>query len=202
MRTYRQWLRRGVSCALVALAASLSFGAGAGFSNTKGDHCITAGGDDLNQFYGVSETIVATFCAQLRTGEHWTTTSRWFMATSFEQVPPGFVPAGATPLDDFRAKFVAVRYVIDSGTRQERTYVFPNTDELWTGVVDGLPTVNPLTLGTLHPLSEGQHVIDRYWRFSGLHCDGLAANIDENCLPAGDSFFGRVTFDVVSASQT
>ena len=136
MRPNRQRLRRGVSCALVVFATFLIFGAGAASPNTKGEHCVGGDGTDLNEFYGVSETIVATFCPRLRTGEHWTTTSRWFVAESYGQVPPGFVPApGATPLDDFRAKFVGVRYVIDSGTRQERTYVFPNSDKLWTGIV-------------------------------------------------------------------
>ena len=126
----------GSGRALVVFASFLIFGAGTASPNTNGDHCLAFDGTDLNELYGVSETIVATFCPQLGTGEHWTTTSRWFVAESYGQVPPGFVPApGATPLDDFRAKFVGVRYVIDSGTRQERTYVFPNSDKLWTGIV-------------------------------------------------------------------
>ena len=202
-------LRRSISCALVVLAASLTLGAGAAVANTKGEHCIAPDGTDLNERYGVEATIVLPFCAQLRTGEHWTTSTRWFVAFSYEpgSVPPGFVPAGATPLDDYRAKFVAVRYVIDAGTKQERTSVFPNSNKLWTGVLPfgppfgDLPQVNQITLGTLHPLSTGQHTIDGYLQFSALHCDGLGAIVDENCLPAGDSFFGRTTFDVVPASK-
>jgi hypothetical protein len=208
MRTYRQRLRRGVSCALVVFATFLTVGAGAAFSNTKGEHCFAPDGSDLNERYGISETIVTFFCPQLRTGEHWTTSALWFVAESYGPVPPEFdlAPGATTPLEDFLAKFVGVRYVIDPGTSQERTYVFPNSDKLWTGVLEFdvgffLPAVNPLTLGRLHPLSKGQHVIDRYWRFSALHCDGLGDSLADNCLPAGDTFFGRVTFDVVPASK-
>jgi hypothetical protein len=197
----RQRLTRGVSCALVVFATFLIFGVGAASPNTKGEHCLGPDGTDLNQRYGVSETIVAPFCPQLRTGEHWTTPALWQMATSFEQVPPGFVPAGATPLEDFLAKFVGVRYVIDPGTRREQTYVFPNSDKLWTGVINGFPSVNTLTLGTLYPLSKGQHVIERYWRMSALHCDGLGDSLADNCLPEGDTFFGAFPFDVVPATK-
>lgn len=192
----------------VTVVGAFTFGASSAVANIKGEHCFAPDGNDLNEFYGVSERIVLPFCAQLRTGEHWTTSARWFMATSFEQVPAGFVPAAGTttPLDDFRAKFVAVRYVIDAGTRQAHTYVFPNSDKLWTGVVSfgppfgDLPAVNTLTLGTLHPLSKGPHTVDRYLQFSALHCDGLGASVDENCLQPGDIFFGRVTFEVVPSS--
>jgi hypothetical protein len=196
----RQRLRRGVSCALVVFATFLIFGVGAASPNTKGEHCLAADGTDLNEYYGVSATIVATFCPSLRTGEEWTTTSRWFVAPSYGKVPRGFVPApGATPADDFLAKFVSVRYVIDPGTAQEQTYVFPNSNKLFIDLVDSTTLFNPITLGTLHPLSAGQHVIDRYWRMSALHCDGIGKILEENCLPAGDTFFGGVTFDVVLA---
>lgn len=196
----RQGLTRGVSCALVVFATFLIFGAGAASPNTKGEHCVGPDGTDLNEFYGVSETIVVAFCPELRTGEHWTTTSRWFVAESYGPVPPGFMPApGATPVDDFLAKFVGVRYVIDPGTRQQRTYVFPNSEKLFMAAVGSATLFNPITLGTLHPLSAGQHVIDRYWRMSALHCDGIGDSLEENCLPAGDTFFGSVTFDVVLA---
>jgi hypothetical protein len=196
MRTFL----RGVSCALGALAASLVFGAGAAVANTRGEPCVTADGVDLNQRYGVAETIVTPFCNRLRVGEHWRTPAAWLMAPAFDAVPAGFVPAGATPLADFRAKLAGVRYVVDPGTRQERTYTFANSSRLWSGVIDGLAAVNTVTLGRLHPLSKGQHVIDRYWQFSAMHCDGLAANAEENCLPAGEFLYSRVTFEVLPAS--
>src|SRR5262245_27504237 len=154
----RQRLKRGVSCALVVFATFLIFGVGAASPNTKGEHCVGIDGTDLNEFYGVSETIVAPFCTSLGTGEHWTTTNRWFVAPSYGKVPKGFVPApGSTPASDFLAKFVGVRYVIDAGTAQEQTYVFANSDKLFTRLVEGATLFNPITLGTLHPLSAGQH---------------------------------------------
>jgi hypothetical protein len=38
--------------------------------------------------------------------------------------------------------------------------VFLKNGKLWTGDLNGLPTVNTLTFGTLRPLRIGSHVID------------------------------------------
>jgi hypothetical protein len=152
----------------------------------------------LNELFDVSDQIVYFFCPTVDAGQHWTFTIPWFMNTSFESVPPEFVPAGDTPLEDFVAKFVAVKYVVDPGTEEEKTYVFPNSDMLWTGVLADLPAVNTLTLGSVQPLSVGQHLVEVYWEFSALHCDGLAANLEENCIPAGETLFRRTTFEVIS----
>jgi len=57
----------------------------------------------------------------------------WFMNHNFAVVPDGFAPAGATPLEDFVAKFTGVKYVVDPGSSRERTYAFTNADDLWTG---------------------------------------------------------------------
>lgn len=209
-RAHRRRLTRGVSCALVVFTAALTFGTGSAISNTKGEHCIHPNGLDLNQFYGVSETIVAPYCAQLRAGEHWTVVAGWIMQTTFATVPSGFVPAAGatTPLDDFRAKFVSARVVVDPGTRQERTYVFPNSDQLWTGLFQGsLPFVNTITLGRFHPVSEGRHVLDLYWRFSAMHCDGFGEVVSSdisitNCLLPGETqYWHGLTFDVAPAAS-
>lgn len=152
-------------------------------------HCIAPDGRDLNQFYGILEQIITPFCPQADAGQHWTHPAVWLMATSFESVPAGFEPAGDTPLDDFLAKFVVVKYVVDPGTSQQQTYVFPLSARLWIGVLEGLPTVNTLTLGSLKPLPIGQHAVEAYWVLSAMHCDGLAANLDENCIPAGETLF-------------
>jgi hypothetical protein len=209
MATHRRRLGHFVACALAVLAASLTFSTGAANANTKGEHCVNPSGVDLNQRYGVAATIVAPFCAQLRAGEHWTTPAAWFMARAFEQVPAEFVPAGATPLDDLRAKLTAVKYVVDAGTPQERTHEFANGAKLWTGELPfgppfgDLPAVNTVTLGTLHPLSAGRHTVDRYWRLSAMHCDGLGTDTTpgHNCFPAGETFYGRITFEVLPAAQ-
>ncbi len=167
-------------------------------SNTEGNHCTTPTGVDLNQFYGISEQIVAFFCTQVDVGEFWTPTVLWIMDFGFTAVPAGFVPAGATPLDDFLAKFVAVKYVVDPGTPQARTYVYQKSSKLWTGIAGGLPAVNTLTLSRLQPLPPGQHVVEVYWVLSGLHCDGLAADLANNCIPAGETLFARTTLQVTA----
>ena len=103
---------REVALALVILVACLGLSAsGASAERKDADHCIAPNGVDLNELFGVSEQIIVRFCAQADAGQRWTHSAAWLMAESFEAVPPEFVPAGATPLDDFLAKFVAVKYV-------------------------------------------------------------------------------------------
>jgi len=93
-------------------------------------HCITPTNVDLNVRYGISDAIVAPFCTEVTSGRRWVVSNGWFMNTFFEFVPVGFVPAGATPLEDFKAKFIGVKYVVDAGTPQEKTYQFPNDESL------------------------------------------------------------------------
>ena len=118
------------------------------------------------------------------------------MSTSFDAVPDGFVPAGNTPLEDFRAKFVGVKYVVDPGTTQQQTFMFDNVDQLALLQIDGVPTVNTVTMASLHPLSAGDHVVQTFWVFNAMHCDGIAAVVPENCLAAGETLYHQVTFAV------
>jgi len=190
--------RRGLAFVLALLITCMGLGttiASAGPKDT--DHCIAPSGVDLNERYGVAEQIIAPFCAQTDAGQHWTHSAFWLMATSFESVPPQFVPAGDTPLNDFLAKFVSVKYVVDPGTPQQQTYIVPKSDKLWSGVIDGFPAVNTLTLSSLNPLSVGQHVVEVSWVFSAMHCDGVADNISENCFPAGETLYATTAFEVV-----
>lgn len=80
-------------------------------SDTEGHRCVAPGGAlggvDPNEFYGLSEQIVTAFCPQVDTGVFWAPAAIWFMNTHFESIPPDFAPAGATPLEDFLAKFLA-----------------------------------------------------------------------------------------------
>ena len=161
-------------------------------SHTLENHCIASSGTDLNVLFGISQQIVASFCKEVNSGEYWIAVGGppWLMSTSFEAVPVGFVSAGSTPLEDFLAKFVAVKYVIDPGTFQERTYVFPTSNKLWIGTIEGFPAVHPITLGALKPLNVGEHVVQVYWVFSAMHCDGFGAVIEENCLGPGEIQYG------------
>jgi hypothetical protein len=166
------------------------------------NHCITPTGIDLNALYGISKQIVTPFCNQVDSGEHWSAAGpAWFMNTSFEAVPDDFVPAGETPLEDFLAKFVAIKYVVDPGTRQEQTYVYPTGDELWTGTVAGFPSVWPGTLSNLQPLSVGEHFIVVYWVFNAMHCDGFGTVVDEFCLGPGEIAYTGVRFDVTPGAM-
>jgi hypothetical protein len=160
------------------------------------NHCISPFGVDLNVRYGVSAAIVAPFCPEIGTGLAWSVTGLWTVNTTFAKVPRGFVSAGATPADDFRAKFLQVRYVVDAGTAQQKQYVFSNSSDLYVATIDGAVLINTVTLGTMNPLAVGPHVVDRYWSFSAMHCDGLGRKIDENCLPAGEFLDGSVVFEV------
>ena len=164
----------------------------------SGNHCISPRGQDLNEVYGVSEQIVTGFCAEVASGEKWRAGAPWFMAKTFDQVPDDFVPVGATPLDDFLAKFTHVRYVVDAGTRQERTVIHRTSSAMWTDTSGETDGVSPITLGVFSPLRVGPHTLDKYWVFSAMHCDGLVANVDENCLPAGETFYGHTDFEVIA----
>ena len=94
-------------------------------------HCITPTAVDINERYGVSEAIVAPFCTTLNSGRHWTVSNSLVHESHLRrQCLNGFEPAGATPLEDFIAKFIGVKYVVDPGTSKEKTYVFGNDDDL------------------------------------------------------------------------
>jgi hypothetical protein len=166
----------------------------------EAEHCLNPAGGDLNEFYGISDQIVAPFCPVANAGQSWIATSRWFVMEEFEAFPDGFEPAGDTPLEDFIAKFLGVTYVIDAGTKFEQSVFFPNNGTLFTTLEVGdcrfCVLVSPNTLGSLHPLSIGLHTVDLYWSFGALHCDG-GGDINENCLAPGEHLFQTATFDVV-----
>ena len=195
-------LRRGVIVTLGVLVACLGLGAsGSSAAPRLVTPCITPTGLDLNEFYGVSEAIITPFCTEVESGRRWTVSNRWFMAPTFEAVPDGFEPAGATPIEDFVAKFIGVKYVVDPGTSRERTYVRGNVDDLII-LDDGVEVIAiTVALGGLNPSSVGDHIVDSYLLFSALHCDGLAAVVEENCLPAGETFFSSMQFTVTPGNH-
>src|SRR5262249_5405748 len=121
-------------------------------AGNKENHCISPRGLDQNEFFGISAQIVIDYCPKVGAGEQWIPAQLWFMNGTFEQVPEGLMPDGDTPLEDFIAKFSAVKYVIDPGTKQEKTVAFPNDGNLFTGTLFGDVVVSPITFGTLKPL--------------------------------------------------
>jgi hypothetical protein len=143
-------------------------------------------------------------CDEVGSGEQWTVPSRWFVSSepyTQETKPAGFVPAGNTPLEDFNAKFEGVKYVIDPGTKHEKTVSIPNSDALFVdtnSVPPGFILISPITLGAAHPLAVGAHDVELYWVLSDLHCDGLGTVVADNCLPAGDTLFNQAAFEVTA----
>jgi hypothetical protein len=164
-----------------------------------GNHCQNPAGQDLNQVFDVSDQIVATFCTEVGAGERWTVAQQvWGVAQTCKDVPAGFACAGETPLADFLAKFEGVRYVIDPGTNLEQTVFVPTSNALFVIDVDtGLDIVSPTTLGTLEPRPVGQHVVEAYWVFNAMHCDGLGKDPALQCFTEGETMYHTVAFEVV-----
>jgi len=174
-----------------------------------GNHCLTPSGLDLNEFLGMSEEVVASFCPEAGSGERWTTSGPWFVNGHFATAPEGFVPAfeDATPVEDFQAKFAALKLVIDPGSPREKTVVFPSTGNVFAGpgnaIIPGAPdevlVLIPASLGTVQPLPVGSHVVHAYWAFSAMHCDGLGTDTAPggNCFPAGETLLLQLPFNVV-----
>ena len=200
---------RAVIAVLTALIASLSLVGQAsagksddphpdqgqdGAARTKHEnHCVTPSGVDLNETYGVEYQILAPFCQEADAGERWTTSGGWFMAKSFDIVPEGFEPRGATPLEDFLARFKGVRAVVDAGTRREQTFFLPTNENLFAGPHPAFPDdfdlVVAIPIGSNRPLQVGSHTVTVTWMFDGMHCDGLGDSLQDNCTPGGEFVF-------------
>ena len=126
------------------------------------------------------------------------------MDTVFTVIPPGYVPAGATPLEDLVARLESVKIVVDRGKKREKTVVFSPAASLWTDhTLDdyvpfefGYPIA--ATLPVMASLPVGDHTVQVIWTLSSQHCDGLGDVEAQNCLAAGDNSFGTRTFTVGS----
>jgi hypothetical protein len=162
-------------------------------------HCGSPGsGIDLNEFFDVDYAILP-YCDEVAAGDRWVPTGGWFMNKTFAVVPDGFEPAGATPLEDFLAKFRGVEIVVDAGTPQEQTHFIERNDRLWIGehpLVPGFDFAVAIPMGSIQPLSVGHHTASVTWMFDGLHCDGLGDDVEANCTPGGEFFFFTVPFAV------
>ena len=199
--TLRHRLRPAVVSAVVLTWAALILSPSAAAKFGSDEPCAAPNGVTLHLVYRVPVQILTSACNRLPAGDRWSVSVPWIVNTSFERVPPGFATSWATPLDDFRGEFQAIRYVSDPGSPYELTHSFGSSTKLWVGELaeaPGLPAVNTVAVADLDPLPIGRHVVDVYWTFSAPHCDGFAANSGANCLPAGETRVKRVTFDVVA----
>ena len=179
----------------VALLVALLVPAITSAGTKDGNHCVFPPDGDFNAAWGISEALVWYCNTEIGSGQDWRTNMGWGMAEKYTVKPKGFVAGGATPTEDFLAKFVGVKVVVDAGTSAQRTYVFRDTTKL---VVDGA-MVHSFDMGVMAPLPVGQHSLESYWTMSGVHCDGFAKRIAD-CMPAGDSLGFATDFTVTSGN--
>lgn len=112
--------------------------------------------------------------------------------------PDGYAPSRLAPIDDFLAKLVAVKVVIDGGTSQERTHILDPSEMVRTDI--HAEEVNPGAWGSPYPMasllpsmpavSVGEHTFEPILVLSAQHCDGLGSDADLQCFPAGETSFG------------
>lgn len=196
----RKRLASLIAAATLVLAGAAGVEA-APAQNTRTEHCIAPNGVDMNAYLDLSAAIAATFCPQIKAGDWWVRAQFYTAARTWEQMPDGYVPAGSTPLEDFVAKFVAIRYVVDEGTPNEFTVEFANGPLLWTGEHATNPDIalaTPMTLGAIRPVGVGPHTVRTIWIMSAMQCDGWSSVVEESCFPgAGPYDGGTVAFEVV-----
>jgi hypothetical protein len=165
------------------------------------EECVHPDGVNLNQLHSTPERIVTDVCTVVAAGERWAPATGWLTNTSHEAIPAGYVPARPTPIEDFNSKVLTVRYVVDAGTRQQRTYSFSAAEALQTGLThppSGLPLTGIVTV--LRPLSVGSHTVDIYVTLSTDHWDGFDVDPAFDLIPAGENHWAHYTFEVVPRS--
>jgi len=159
--------------------------------------CIYPDGTNIQEKYGVTVSLVLPLCPEIKAGAAWAVGIGWYSAKTWEQMPAGYVPTSATPLDDFRANFVSARWVIDEGTPQQFTVDWANGPRLWIGSDGTYDIANAMTLGTIRPLPVGAHTVRRSLVLSALTCDGMSEDPSVSCLPAGEAVADTLSFRVV-----
>jgi hypothetical protein len=192
--------RRLLSVAVVAILTAL-LAPGAAVAKKSGNHCISPAGDDLNEVFATTDAFVAPFCPEVHTGDRWRAVLRAQVAGSDYVFPAGYVPSKPLLDEDFLAKFVSARFVVDAGTAQERSYTFPVSKlVIQTGVLpDGSRFVRWVT-PSMHPLPPGDHTVDEYVTLTADFWDGLGLDPAINLIPAGESLAGSVQFRVIKGA--
>jgi hypothetical protein len=205
--------RIGLTALLTFLAASFVIAVGtasAGRDDPPGDrdanHCINSFGIDLNELYGVPDQFRNRECQALSVGEHWVLGPlTWIVDDGIDSVyPDGYVPVSPDPIDDFAAKLVAVKVVVDGTTEvfapSEALRTDINIEQLEPGTFGG-PFPMASILPRLRPLSVGEHTFQPFIVLSAEHCDGFAPVEEENCLPSGEIPFAPPRVITVTTPQ-
>lgn len=198
----------GTAAAMV-LVATAATGASAAASerDSRSAACVTDDGVDLNANLGVTNRIMKQpWCSQVNVGEWYVPLAFWVAAPSYADVPSRYPVSAATPMEDFLAKLVAVRFVIDPGASTEQSYRFEKRDltlrlrtlnEL-SPPPPGVPVV-PIVfmIANLPPLPPGDHRVAFFYEMSAGNCNGIGTAPDD-CLPPGESYLGWCPFQVVT----
>jgi hypothetical protein len=161
------------------------------------NHCVNPAGVDLNELYGVSTQFFSAFCQGITAGESSIRLFAWFTDDGVDSVyPDGYLPSRPAPLDDFVAKLVSAKIMIDGGTSQEFTVTYRPNNVLRTDInlAQLNPAAPPFPMASLllrvNPLSVGGHTSQLFIVLSAEHCDGLGTDRAFNCLPAGETPLG------------
>lgn len=170
---------------------------------------LTAGaawGVDANQVLGISQPLVP--CVDPRAGEFYAMiTGGWLMNSFWETVPADYTPSAPTPLQDFISKVRSVTFVVDPGTKRERSYRYAAQDIMDVrSLRELLPLTGPdwpqvLFLAKLPPLPPGEHRVRQSIEMSARHCDGLGTVPGFNCLPAGITILTTCPFRVLPRNE-
>jgi hypothetical protein len=200
----RRLLRTAVAgCAVVGTVVVATQPASA--ESSRVPHCIAPAGrdvpagTDLNVLFGETAVIASNYygCSTVPAGSTWTVITGFYFAKSWQQVPSGYVPSGATPLQDFVSKFVGMRITVDQGTPNEFSTLFRSGPNLWTGNLSGYDPyigdygqydwAQPMTIMAMRPLSAGRHTVTKSVIMSAQQCDGNDSDPALSCLPAGET---------------
>ena len=173
--------------------------------SSEDNHCISPEGVDANALLGVSEHLVVPgFCDVVEAGEFYVFFNAvWEMNSSWAETPAGYTPSAPTPLEDFTSKVRSMTFVVDPGTRHERSYRFAAEDIIDVrSVRDFFPESGPdrpsaFFLAKLPPLPSGDHLIGAIIDMRAPHCDGLGTDPGFNCLGAGTTRLTVCPFTVV-----
>jgi hypothetical protein len=154
----------------------------------------------------VSLVVPGGACDPIKAGSSWATPSVFYVARTWEQVPAGYEPVGATPLDELEADLTSVRFIVDEGTPQQFT-VERSASQIhfqirdWNEVYPDDPDWLLVDIGThitLRPLPPGTHTVRGEFAVSRPACDGTSSEYDQSCIPPGVfEYPGTRTFTVV-----
>lgn len=176
--------------AVLTIAGTMAVGSPSAFADSpRVTTCLRPDGTSVQQFAGLSVSVVLPFypgCDTIKSGATWTTGFGWYATKSWEGIPAGYVPVGSAPIQDFVSHLVSARILVDAGTPEEFSVVWPNSPALLLYADAQYDYASGITLGTIRPLSVGRHTLQRFITLSGVTCDGTSADPNLSCAPGGE----------------